>query len=217
MALAAADRGYEYFAVTDHGVRLTYMRSLTARDITAQRKEVQKVNEELGGRMTLLHGVELNIGPDGSLDYADDVLAGFDICVASIHGQFRLSRDDQTRRLIRAIENPHVHIVGHPSGRRLDRREGIDFDVAEVARAAARHKVALEVNAHPYRLDLRDEHVRWAREQGCNFVISTDAHSIAELDHMHFGVATAQRGWMTADEVIDTWPLERLRAFLRKE
>jgi DNA polymerase (family 10) len=216
MALAAAERGYDYFAVTDHGARLTYMRSLSLPDIERQRAEVEEINSELGSRMTLLHGVELNIAADGSVDYPDDILAGFDLCVASIHGQFRLSRDDQTRRLLRAVENPHVHVIGHPSGRRLDRREGIDFDVAEVARAAARHGVALEINAHPYRLDLRDEHVRWAREHGPRFVISTDAHSVAELDNMHFGVATAQRGWAEPDEVINTWPLERLRAFLRK-
>jgi DNA polymerase (family 10) len=166
--------------------------------------------------MKLLHGVELNIGSDGSLDYADDVLAGFDICVASIHSSFKLSRSDQTKRIIRALSNPHVNVFGHPSGRRLDRREGIDFDVEAVAKAAVKNNVALEINAHPYRLDLRDDHVRWAKAKGARFVISTDAHSIAELANMHFGVGTAQRGWAVADEVINTWPWERLDAFLRK-
>ncbi|MGH2758407.1 MAG: DNA polymerase/3'-5' exonuclease PolX [Actinomycetota bacterium] len=216
MALAAAEKGYEYYAVTDHGARLTYMRNLSPRDIRDQRAEIAELNAELGSRLTVLHGVELNIDRDGTLDYPDDVLAGFDICVASIHSQFKLSRAEQTKRLLRAIENPHVHVIGHPSGRRLDRREGIDFDVAEVARAAAQHRVALEINGHPYRLDLRDEHVRWAREHGPRFAISTDAHSAAELDNMHFGVATAQRGWVEPDEVINTWPLERLRGFLAK-
>lgn len=216
MALAAAERGYEYFAVTDHGPRLTYMRNLSSSQIVAQREEVAAVNAELGSRLRLLHGVELNIGADGSLDYDDDVLAGFDICVASIHSSFRASRADQTRRLLRAIENPHVHVIGHPSGRRLDRREGIDFDVAEVARAAARHGVALEINAHPYRLDLRDEHVRVAREHGARFVISTDAHSVAELDHMGYGVAVAQRAWVGPDEVVNTGSLDALLDFLAK-
>ena len=216
MAKAAADKGYEYYAVTDHGPRLTYMRNLSLKEIDAQRAEVAEANAELGSRLTVLHGIELNLDGDGTLDYPDEVLTGFDLCVASIHSQFKLSRADQTRRLLRAIENPNVHVIGHPSGRRLDRREGIDFDVAEVARAAARHKVALEINAHPYRLDLRDEHVRWAREHGPRFVISTDAHSAGELENMHFGVATAQRGWVEPDEVINTWPLERLRAFLAK-
>ncbi len=216
MAFAAADRGYAYFAPTDHGPRLTYMNNLGLAEISQQRAEVRAVDAELGPRMKLLHGVELNIGSDGSLDYADDVLAGFDICVASIHSSFKLSRSDQTKRIIRALSNPHVNVFGHPSGRRLDRREGIDFDVEAVAKAAVKNNVALEINAHPYRLDLRDDHVRWAKAKGARFVISTDAHSIAELANMHFGVGTAQRGWAVADEVINTWPWERLDAFLRK-
>jgi DNA polymerase (family X) len=219
MAFAAADRGYEYYAITDHGRRLTYMKNLGPREIEAQREEVAAINDELvaaGRKLRVLHGVELNIDADGTLDYDDKVLASFDLCVASIHSSFKASKRDQTKRLIRAIENPHVHVIGHPSGRRLDRREGIDFDVEAVAKAAAKHGVAMEINAHPYRLDLRDDHVRWARETGCYFVISTDAHSAAELDNMHFGVATAQRGWCEAERVINTWPRARLEAFLAK-
>ena len=216
MARAAADRGYAYYAVTDHGPRLTYMNNLGPDEIAAQRKEVATANSELGSRVRVLHGIELNIAGDGSLDYPDEILAGFDICVASVHSQFKLPKAEQTKRLITAIRNPHVHVIGHPSGRRLDRREGIDFDVAAVAREAAKHDVALEVNAHPYRLDLRGTHVKWALDNGAPLVISTDAHSIAELDNMHFGVATAQRGWATPDRVINTWPLERLEQFLAK-
>lgn len=217
MALAAADRGYAYFAPTDHGPRLTYMKNLGPEEVAAQREEVRAVDAELGDRMKLLHGVELNIGSDGTLDYDDDVLAGFDLCVASIHSAFKLSKRDQTKRLLTAVANPHVHVIGHPSGRRLDRREGIDFDVGAVAKAAVKHGVALEINAHPWRLDLRDDHVRWAREHGARFVISTDAHSIAELDNMHFGVATAQRGWAEPDSVVNTWEWPRLARFLQKE
>jgi DNA polymerase (family 10) len=216
MAFAAADRGYAYYAITDHGRRLTYMKNLGPKEIEAQRAEVRAIDDELGDRMKFLHGVELNIGADGSLDYDDAVLAGFDLCVASIHSSFKASKRDQTKRFLRAIENPHVHVIGHPSGRRLDRREGVDFDVEAVAKAAAKHGVALEINAHPYRLDLRDDHVRWTREYGVNFVISTDAHSIAELDNMHFGVATAQRGWAESDSVINTWDWPRLERFLSK-
>jgi DNA polymerase (family X) len=214
MARAAEARGYEYYAPTDHGQRLTFMNNLNPDAIAKQRAEVEAVNRQVGIRV--LHGVELNIAADGSLDYDDDVLAGFDLCVASIHSDFRRPKAEQTRRLIRAIENPHVHVIGHPSGRRFPRREGIDFDVAAVAKAAVKHGVALEINAHPGRLDLRDDHVRWAGEQGANFVISTDAHSVGELDNMHFGVATAQRGWADPTMVVSTWPLERLLAFLRK-
>ena len=214
MAKAAAAKGYAYYAITDHGRNLTFMKNLSEDAIRRQRREVAKLNDELD--ITVLHGVELNIARDGSLDYPDEILAGFDVCVASVHSQFDLASDVQTERLVRAIRNPHVHIIGHPSGRRLDRRPGIDFDVDAVARTAAEHGVALEVNAHPYRLDLRDTHVRWALERGAYLVISTDAHSPAELDNMHFGVATAQRGWATPDRVINTWPLRRLRSFLAR-
>ncbi len=214
MALAARAKGYEYYAITDHGPRLTYMNHLGPREIEAQRAEVRSIDEELGAKFHVLHGVELNMDRAGSLDYDDDVLAGFDWCVASLHSDFRASRRDQTKRFLRAISNPFVHVIGHPSGRRLDRREGVDFDVEAVAKAAAKHDVALEINAHPYRLDLRDEHIRLARDHGVKFVISTDAHSAAELDNMHFGVGTAQRGWAQSEHVINTWPWKRFKAFV---
>jgi DNA polymerase (family X) len=214
MALAAAAKGYEYYAITDHGPRLTYMKHLGPREIEAQRAEVREIDKEMGEKFHVLHGVELNMGKDGSLDYDDAVLKGFDWCVASLHSDFKMSRRDQTKRFLRAIENPYVHVIGHPSGRRLDRREGVDFDVEAIAKAAAKNNVALEINGHPYRLDLRDEHVRLAREHGVKFVISTDAHSAAELDNMHFGVSTAQRGWAQSEHAINTWPWERFKAFV---
>lgn len=214
MALGAKAKGYDYYAITDHGPRLTYMNNLGPREIDAQRAEVKAIDEEMGAKFHVLHGVELNMGRDGSLDYDDDVLKGFDWCVASLHSDFKLSRREQTMRFLRAISNPYVHVIGHPSGRRLDRRDGVDADWAQIAKACAKHDVALEINAHPYRLDLRDEHVRLAREHGVRFVISTDAHSVEELDNMHFGVGTAQRGWAEADNVINTWPWKRFKAFV---
>lgn len=215
MARAAAARGYAYYAVTDHGRRLG-MKSLSLSDIERQREEVRQADEELGRRMAVLHGVELNIGRDGELDYPDDVLEGFDVVVASIHHQMDQDAARITKRLLRAIEHPCVHIIGHPTGRRIGRRRPYEFDFEAVFAAAARHQVAVEVNASPERLDLPDEHVRWAREQGVRFVISTDAHGPAGLDDMRYGVATAQRGWVTPAEVINTWPLGRLRRFLAK-
>ena len=214
MALAAKAKGYEYYAITDHGPRLTYMKHLGPREIDAQRAEVREIDKDLGATFHVLHGVELNMGKDGSLDYDDAVLAGFDWCVASLHSDFKMSRRDQTKRFLRAISNPYVHVVGHPSGRRLDRREGVDADWEAIAKACAKSNVALEINAHPYRLDLRDEHIRLAREHGVRFVISTDAHSDAELDNMHFGVAMAQRGWAESDHIINTWPWKRFRSFV---
>jgi DNA polymerase (family 10) len=192
------------------------MRSLSLEDIDRQAVEVEHVNELLGGRMRLLHGVELNIGPEGDLDYPDDVLARFDCVVASVHQSMKDDRETMTRRILRAIENPHVNIIGHPTGRRIGRRPAYEIDLEAIARAAADHGVALEINANPQRLDLKDDHILLARELGCPLVISTDAHSPRELDLMRFGVATAQRGWVTKEEVINTWPRERLLRFLAR-
>lgn len=215
MAGAAARRGYRYFAVTDHGRNL-HMKSLSLEDVARQAEEVRRLNEALRGRITILHGVELNIGPGGGLDYPDEVLARFDLVLASVHHQLDMDRDAMTRRIIRAIENPYVNILGHPTGRRLGRREPSDMDLAAVFKAAGSHGVALEINANPQRLDLKDDHIFLAREYGCRFAINTDAHRPAELDLVRFGVYTAQRGWVTPEEVINAWPLTRLEAFLAK-
>jgi len=216
MALAAAAKGYEYFAVTDHGRNLSVVRNLSLEDIERQRAEVRALNEELAGRIVVLHGLEANIGMEGELDYPDEVLAGFDVVVASLHHQLRGEREVMTRRVLRAIENPHVHILGHPTGRMMPRRPGSDLDMEAVCRAALAHGVALEINANPRRLDLKDDHAFLARQMGCLFAISTDAHSPRELDLMRFGVGTAQRGWVEAKDVVNTWPLEKLRRFLAK-
>ncbi|MGH2704027.1 MAG: DNA polymerase/3'-5' exonuclease PolX [Actinomycetota bacterium] len=218
MARAAAERGYAYFAVTDHGrnLRLPGMRSLSLEDIDRQAAEVRRLNETLGGGMHLLHGVELNIGPDGDLDYPDEILSRFDAVVASVHHNMKDDRETMTRRILRAIDNPNVNIIGHPTGRRIGRRPAYELDLEAIARTAAAHGVALEINANPQRLDLKDDHILLAREVGCPLVISTDAHSPRELGLMRFGVATAQRGWVTKEEVINTWPRERLLRFLAR-
>lgn len=216
MALAAAAKGYEYYAITDHGRNLPVVKNLSLDDIDRQRAEVRSLNGELAGRITVLHGLEANIGMEGELDYPDEVLAGFDIVVASLHHQLRGDRAAVTRRVLRAIEHPSVHVLGHPTGRMLGRRPGADLDMEAVCRVALAHGVALEINANPRRLDLRDDHAFLARSMGCLFAISTDAHSPGELDLMRFGVATAQRGWVSAKDVVNTWPLERLRRFLTK-
>ena len=164
--------------------------------------------------MTLLHGAELNIQPDGSLDWDDEFLAGFDILVASVHSHFNLPEVDMTRRIIRAMEHPLVNVIGHPTGRVLGRRPPIAFDRDEVFRAAARTGTALEINAFPDRLDLGADLIRQASDAGARFAISTDAHAVVHLDAMVYGVATAQRAWLSGDRVINTWPVDRLRSFL---
>ncbi|OAH15654.1 DNA polymerase/3'-5' exonuclease PolX [Streptomyces jeddahensis] len=212
MVEAAAERGYAYYAITDHAPNL-YMQRMTDEKILAQGERVRELDGK-HHRMRLLHGTELNIGPEGELDWPDDFLAGFDLCVASVHSHFNLSRKAMTRRLVRACENPHVNVIGHPTTRLIGKRPGIDADLDEVFAACARTGTALEVNAQPDRLDLCDEDILRAKEYGAKFVIDTDAHSVLHLAFLRYGVGTAQRGWLTKDDVINTWPLGRLRRFL---
>jgi len=211
---AAAEHRYAYYAVTDHAPDLA-MQRMTDEKMLAQRAQLRKLQDRYP-KMTLLHGSELNIGPEGDVDWGPEFLSGFDVTVASVHSHFTQPREEMTRRVIRAIENPYVNVIGHLTGRKIGARPPIDLDLDEVFRAAARTGTALEINAYPDRLDLRDEHVLWARRHGVKFAIDTDSHAVPHLDLLHYGVATAQRGWATKDDVINAWPLTKLRRFLRK-
>jgi len=216
MVAAAARRGYEYYAITDHAPNLFFQR-MTDEKMLAQRERVRALDAPL----ELLHGTELNIAPDGSVDWDEaslggQGLAGFDLCVASVHSSFDQPRAEMTRRFVTACENPYVNIIGHPLTRRIGRRPPVDVDFGELFRACARTGTALEVNASPQRLDLPSDHIRAARDAGVVFAIDSDAHSVGDLGNIPYGVGTAQRGWLTAEDVINTWPLDRLRAFLRQ-
>jgi DNA polymerase (family 10) len=211
MVAAAARRGYEYYAVTDHAPDLV-MQRMTDEKMLAQRDQLRAMQADL----VLLHGTELNIAPDGSVDWDQDFLSGFDMCVASVHSHFDQPRAEMTRRFIAACENPWVNIIGHPTTRRIGRRPPVDVDFGELFRACARTGTALEINASPQRLDLPSDHIRAARDAGVKFAIDSDAHSVSDLGNMPYGIGTAQRGWLTADDVINTWPLDRLRVFLVK-
>ena len=211
MVAAAARRGYEYYAITDHAPNLV-MQRMTDEKMLAQRDRVRALAADL----ELLHGTELNIAPDGSVDWDEDFLSGFDLCVASVHSHFDQPRAEMTRRFIVACENPRVNVIGHPTTRRMGRRPPVDVDFGELFRACARTGTALEVNASPQRLDLPSDHIRAARDAGVKFAIDSDAHSVSDLGNMPYGVGTAQRGWLTPDDVINTWPLEELHAFFRK-
>ena len=214
MLEGARSMGYAYYAVTDHAPEL-YMQRMTMDKMLAQRKRLRALAPRQP--FEVLHGTELNIAPDGSVDWDEDFLSTFDLCVASIHSHFNLSRDEMTRRLVRAIENPCVNIIGHPTTRRIGSRPPIDFDEEEVYRAAARTGTALEVNSHTDRLDLPDERILRARRLGARFAVDTDAHAVGHLELLRFGIGTAQRGWLTREDVINAWPLEELRRFLRKD
>jgi DNA polymerase (family X) len=213
MVATARSRRLMYYAVTDHA-ELLYMQRMTKDKMLAQRKRLSQLAK--GGDLVLLHGTELNIQPDGSVDWDEEFLSGFDVCVASVHSHFNQSREEMTARIIKAVEHPCVNVIGHPTARQIGRRRPIDYDLEAVFDAAARTGTALEINSFPDRLDLRDEHVRWARERGVRFAIDTDSHATGHLANMRFGVGTAQRGWVEKAEVINTWALSRLRKFLAK-
>jgi DNA polymerase (family X) len=212
MVARAAAFGYAYFAVTDHAPNL-YMQRMTEDKILAQRARLEQLRAKYPS-MTLLHGTELNIDPDGNVDWDGSFLAGFDLTVASVHSHFNQTKDEMTGRVLRAIENPYVDIIGHLTTRQIGRRPPVDLDLEAVFEAAARTETALEINSHPDLLDLSDEHVLWARRHGVRFAVNTDAHAVPHLEHRRFGVGVAQRGWLTKDDVINAWPLAKLRGFL---
>ncbi|MEV7006568.1 DNA polymerase/3'-5' exonuclease PolX [Streptosporangium sp. NPDC051022] len=212
MVAAAHARGHSYYAVTDHAPDLA-MQRMTLDKALEQRERLRRLQENYPD-MRLLHGTELNIAPDGSVDWPAEVLAGFDVCVASVHSHFTQSREEMTRRFVAACENPHVHIIGHPTTRRIGRRPPVDADWDEVFRAAARTGTAMEIDSFPDRSDLPSDLVRLARHHGVRFSVDSDAHAVPHLANQRFGVGIAQRAWLTTDDVINTWPVERLLTFL---
>lgn len=209
---AAAAAGYTYWAVTDHAENLT-MNGLSPERMRAQRDEIARVQERYP-TLRILHGAELNIDGEGGVDYDPEFLAGFDFTVASIHTLFQRPPAEQTKRILQAMANPCVNVIGHPTGRKVGQRPGYEFDLDEVAAAAAETQTALEVNASPRRLDLSGEMVRRAVEAGAPLAISCDAHRVGELDNLRYGVGTAQRGWATPDDVINCRQLDGLLAFV---
>ncbi|HEX5513062.1 MAG TPA: DNA polymerase/3'-5' exonuclease PolX [Gammaproteobacteria bacterium] len=215
MAEAAAARGYEYLAITDHSRRLTVAHGLDEAALRRHMAAIDALNSRFKG-FTLLKSVELDILEDGRLDLPDALLAELDLVVAAVHSKFDLPEARQTERIIRALDNPHVHILAHPSGRLLQQRPPYAVDLERILRAAKERGVAVEVNGQPPRMDLDDVHCRLAREMGVKLVISTDAHSTAQLDNMRFGVAQARRGWVEAKNVLNTHSLPTLRRLLRR-
>ena len=215
LAEAAIERGMKILAITDHSGSLGVAGGLSAEDLKKQRAEIDAVQAELGDTIHLLQGSEVEIRADGSLDFPDDVLAELDIVIASLHVSLRQPRQQVTERLLNAIRNPHVDIIGHPTGRMIPNREGADLDMDAVLAAAVESGVALEINAHPARLDLDDVYARRAIDLGAILTVNTDAHSAADLDLIRFGVATARRAWVGPQHVINTWDGERLLKWLK--
>jgi DNA polymerase (family 10) len=213
LAEAAKERGYHTVAVTDHSRSSAQANGLDEDRLREHVEAVRKVNERIKG-ITILAGSEVDILGDGHLDYDDDVLAGLDIVIASPHVALRQPSEKATERLLRAIRNPHVHILGHPTGRLINAREGLSPDIGRLIEAAVEHDVALEVNANYLRLDLRDTHVLAAVEAGALISINTDAHAPDQFDMMRYGVLTARRGRLPAKLCINTWSRQKLRSWL---
>ncbi len=216
MAEGARERGLRYVAITDHSASLGIANGLSVDRLRQQAAEIAELNDQLGDDFRLLHGSEVEIKADGSLDYNDEVLAELDFVIASLHVGLSQPRETVTRRLVSAIENPNVDMIAHPTGRLMPGRYGADLDMDKVLKAAARTGTIMEINANPERLDLRDSHVRRALELGVKLAINTDAHHTDQLDLMHFGVATAQRGWAEATDVVNTWAVDELIAYLER-
>lgn len=209
MAEAARDRGRQYIVITDHSQYSSIANGLTPERLLEQQKEVRAVDEAMGPDFRVFHGVEMDIRADGTLDYDNEILAQLDFVIASLHYSLRQDRATITRRMLNAIENPHVDLIGHPRGQLIPDREPADLDMDQVFETAAQHDTALEMNANPHRLDLEAQYARRAAALGIRLAINTDAHTTDQLNLLHYGVITARRGWVSASSVLNTWPVER--------
>jgi len=218
MAAAAEARGHHYIAITDHSAYLGVTGGVDAARLREQAAEVAALNAEYEGRgspFRVLHGVEVDITPDGELALPDEALAQLDLVIASLHVSLRQPREQVTARLLRAIRNPHVDIIGHPTGRILNRRQGADLDMELILKAAAEQGTLMEINSGPDRLDLDAGHVRRALELGVDLTVNSDAHHPDDLAWQRLGVLTVRRGWAPSARIVNTWPLERLLERLR--
>lgn len=201
------NKGYTYLGITDHSKSAYYAGGLVEDDIKRQHEEIDKLNEKYTN-FTILKGIELDILPDGSLDYTDNVLSSFDFTIASVHSSFTLDEDKMTERVLKAISNKYVTILGHPTGRLLLSREPFKININEVIKACASRKVILEINANPHRLDMDWRLLKGARYEGCKFVICPDAHRLEGIDDIKYGVNTARKGWLEKDDIVNTRSIE---------
>jgi len=215
MVEACIERGHQYIVITDHSRSLGIANGLSIERLLAQAEAVRRINDEMGESIEVLAGTEMDIKADVSLDYPDEVLAQLDFVIASLHSGLSQKREQVTARLLNAIRNPYVRMIGHPSARQFPNRDEVDADWDAVLAAAKEHETILEINANPLRLDLKPELARLAKDMGVPLAINTDAHRVAHLDLMEFGLTNARRGWVEARHVVNTWPLERFRQWLK--
>jgi DNA polymerase (family X) len=208
MAEAARARGYQYMAITDHSKNLAFANGLDDKRAVEHINRIRAADEQISD-IKIFAGIEVDILGDGSLDLSDSVLEQMDIVIASVHSHFNQSPAEMTDRLLKAVGNPNTSLIGHPTGRLLLRREAYQFDVDAVIKAAAKHKVAMELNSYPDRLDLCDRHLRLAKQHGVKIVINTDSHHVSHLDKIRYGILQARRAWLTNDDVLNTLPAQK--------
>jgi DNA polymerase (family 10) len=215
MALAAKARGLSYIAITEHSKRLTVTHGLNEKQLLKQIDEIDKINKSLKG-ITVLKGIEVDILEDGSLDLPDKVLSRLDLVIGAVHSKFHLSRNKQTSRIMQAMDHPCFTMLAHPTGRLIDRREPYDVDMPLIIEQARQRGCYLELNCHPERLDLLDTQCQMAKQAGVLVSINTDAHTIADLENLRYGVGQARRGWLEANDILNTHPLGELRKLLKQ-
>jgi DNA polymerase (family 10) len=213
---AAQKKDYEYYVISDHTQSLTIANGMDEERLLKRIEEIDELNASGRWKMKILKGAEVDILEVGKLDIRDDVLSQLDIVTASIHSRMKDSRRIMTERVCHALENKHVHILGHPTGRLLLKRREFEIDLVEVFEVAKKHNIIMELNAHPKRLDLNPGNLRMAKRMGLKVAVNTDAHDTSELDHMIFGIYQARRGWMTKDDIINTLPLKKMLSALKK-
>jgi DNA polymerase (family 10) len=216
MAEAAKEIGYKYICITDHSRSSAIANGLSAKELAGQIKQIRNLNEKIKG-ITIFAGSEVDILADGSLDFDNKLLADLDFVIASVHSGMTSPRERVTKRTLKAMDNPYINCIGHPTGRLIGQREAMDLDIAAVIEHAAQTNTALEVNANPWRLDLKDIHCRMAIDSGVKLVIGTDAHSITGLDLMTFGVATSARGWATKANVVNTLSVTKVKSWVKSK
>ena len=213
---AAEAKGYDYYCVSDHTQSLTIANGLDEKRLLKRIEEIDELNASGRWKMKILKGAEVDILGKGTLDIEDDVLSELDVVTVSVHSRMKEDRKTMTERVCQAIENKHVHILGHPTGRLILKRSEFEIDLEIVFETAAKHNVVMELNAHPKRLDLNAGNLRAAKRAGLKVAINTDAHTILELDNMQFGIYEARRGWVTKEDVINTYSLKKMLGLLKK-
>ena len=212
LARAAKEMGLSYIGITDHSKTAVYAKGLSIDRLAEQGEKIDLINSQLKD-FTILKGIEVDILPDGSLDYTDNILAKLDYVVASIHSSFKMPSGEMTKRIIKAIVNPYVKILGHPTGRLLLGRNGYNVDLEQVLKVSREHNVAMELNASPYRLDLDWQHCRLAKDMGVKIVINTDSHRLDTLNNIHYGINIARKGWLESSDILNCKRVDELKRF----